>query len=280
MAEITFHRRHEFGYTDRQRIYVEGVVDTVVLNAPRGGKQAGRPRTGPANNAKWLSCQSPKGGTGKTTSVLNLATFAARDGMRVAVLDTDMQKSLTNWHRLRPLDATPIRIFTRPLTEIEDAIAEVDATPNVDVVFVDTPPAIEYLPRETRILLERSDFVLVPSTTGKPDIDSVIGWMGLLKERKIPSAFLINRANSRVAVPIRGRKQGEDRELSPAGTLSFRDAQRRLNKAGVLCPIPVRQLEDIQSTHQFGVGICEIDRAKGADDLESVWDFVRNMMGL
>lgn len=241
------------------------------------GKQAS---LAPLNNAKWLSCQSPKGGTGKTTSVLNLATFAARDGMHVAILDTDMQKSLTNWHRLRPLDAIPIKIFTRPLTEIEQAIIEVDAVPGIDVVFVDTPPAIEYLPRETRILLERSDFVLVPSTTGKPDVDSVIGWMSFLKERKIRSAFLINRANSRVAVSVKGRKRGSEGDLSLAGTLSFRDAQRRLNKAGMLCPIPVRQLEDIQNTHQFGVGICEIDRAKGADDLESAWDFVRNMMGL
>lgn len=233
-----------------------------------------------ANEAKWISCQSPKGGTGKTTSVLNLATFAARDGLRVAIVDTDMQKSLTRWHELRPLDAAPLSLFTAPLTEIGEAIEKIDATPDLDVVFVDTPPAIEYLPRETRILLERSDFVLVPSTTGKPDIDSVVGWMCLLKEHGIRSAFIINRANSRATTPTKNKNSHSDRDISPIGTLSFRDAQRRLNKAGVLCPIPIRQLEDIQSTHVFGVGICEIDRAKGADDFESVWDFVRNMTGL
>ncbi|WP_419897260.1 ParA family protein [Roseomonas sp. USHLN139] len=235
---------------------------------------AKRATTAAKNQARWLSCQSPKGGTGKTTSVLNLATFAARDGLRTAILDTDMQRSLSAWHRLRPADAAPIRLFSRPLTEIEAAIAEIDATPDLDIVLVDTPPAIEYLPQQTSILLERSDFVLVPATTGKPDVDSVIGWMALLKERRIRSAFLINRA-SRVTLPARSK--GAE---PAAGTLSFRDAQRRLNKAGLLCPLPVRQLEDIQNTHGYGVGVCEISGAKGAEDFEAAWDFVRNMMGL
>jgi hypothetical protein len=42
----------------------------------------------------------------------------------------------------------------------------------------------------------------------------------------------------------------------------------------------VRQLEDIQNTHGYGVGVCEISGAKGSDDFEAAWDFVRNMMGL
>jgi chromosome partitioning protein len=38
-----------------------------------------------------------KGGAGKTTTSINLASAACRDGQRVLVLDIDQQKSLTSW---------------------------------------------------------------------------------------------------------------------------------------------------------------------------------------
>ena len=116
----------------------------------------------------------------------------------------------------------------------------------------------------------------MPSTTGRPDVNSVMGWMSFLKGRQVRAAYVINRANARATVPSRGKNEDEQPLL---GTLAFRAAQRKLNKSGVLCPFPIRQLEDIQTTHEVGVGVLEMNRAKGADDFEAVWDFVRNMMG-
>jgi chromosome partitioning protein len=138
--------------------------------------------------------------------------------------------------------------------------------------------------------------VLVPSTAGRPDVKSVMGWMAFLKSRKMRAAYVINRANSRATVPSRfkpdrtrmvgGKMVPDDAvadmdEGSPVmGTVTFRAAQRKLNKSGVLCPFPIRQLEDIQKTHEVGVGVLEMNRAKGVEDFEAVWDFVANMLGL
>jgi chromosome partitioning protein len=147
----------------------------------------------------------------------------------------------------------------------------------LDLVIVDTPTAVEYLPTQTATLLTHSDLVLVPSTTGRPDVKSVMGWMSFLKGRRMRAAFVINRANSRATVPSRGK---DDDEQPVLGTVAFRAAQRKLNKAGILCPFPIRQLEDIQTTHEVGVGVLEMNRARGVEDFEAVWDFVRNMMGV
>jgi len=227
---------------------------------------------------KWLTVASPKGGSGKTTTVVNLAVFAAHAGMNVVILDTDMQESAKDWWDLRPSDAPRIQFVGKHLEKIADAIREVDAIPDLDIVLVDTPTAVEYLPTPTSTLLAKSDLVLVPSTTGRPDIKSVMGWMAFLKSRHIKAAYVINRANSRATVPRRA-KESED-ELPLLGTVAFRAAQRKLNKSGILCPLPIRQLEDIQTTHEVGVGVLEMNRASGVDDFESLWDFVRNMLGV
>jgi chromosome partitioning protein len=125
---------------------------------------------------------------------------------------------------------------------------------------VDTPPGIDDRPVQARELVDRADYVLVPTTQGPPDIASVVEWMGFLRREGVKASFLLNRTQRTYA--------------------SFREARSALLRAGPLCPMDVRQLEDIQGTHKFGVGICEIRRAKGAEDLEGVWNHMRHEMGL
>jgi chromosome partitioning protein len=279
------------------------VVDPEGELTPQTGPLAAKPAalagstaTNPDKKPRWLTVSSPKGGSGKTTTVVNLAVFAAHAGLSVAILDTDLQESAKDWWDLRPDDAPKIHMVGKDLKDIKEAIRRVQEIPGLDLVVVDTPTAVEYLPDETAALLEISDLVLVPSTAGRPDVKSVMGWMAFLKSRKIRAAYVINRANSRATVPsrpkpvptkmVRGKmvpdhSSREVEDDSPLmGTVTFRAAQRKLNKSGVLCPFPIRQLEDIQKTHEVGVGVLEMNRAKGVDDFEAVWDFVSNMLGL
>lgn len=48
---------------------------------------------------KVISFLNPKGGSGKTTAVINIATALSRSGYNIAVVDTDPQMSLTNWSK-------------------------------------------------------------------------------------------------------------------------------------------------------------------------------------
>ena len=84
--------------------------------------------------------------------------------------------------------------------------------------------------------------------------------MATMKALGVRAAFLLNRTNPRWG--------------------SYLEAKRQLNRAGPLCPVDVRQLRDIEATNSYGIGINEFDRAKGTEDLQAVWDFVRGAVGL
>src|SRR3712207_2259079 len=93
--------------------------------------------------ARWLVCASGKGGTGKTTTALNLATIAAAAGLRVALVDMDDQQTLSEWHGLRPEDLPDLQLLTIPLLDVGRAIRELGAMAGFDLVIVDTPPGLD-----------------------------------------------------------------------------------------------------------------------------------------
>ena len=215
----------------------------------------------PVKTAKWVALASGKGGCGKTTSSLNLATIAAAEGLTVLLLDTDEQQTLSTWHRLREKqEGVPaIRLITAPLSSFARAIREIEAMVDIDLVIVDTPPGLDNQAGVSQVI-RRADFTLIPSSQAKPDMDSAVEFMAALAALGARAAFLLTKTSQRWG--------------------SYRAAKKRLNGAGNLCPVDVRFLRDIEATHEFGVGINESSGARGADDMEAVWDFVRKSVGI
>jgi len=210
--------------------------------------------------AKWLCVASGKGGNGKTSTTLNIAVFAAHAGLKVCMVDLDRQRTLGRWHERRDPLAPEIMLYVGIVPEVQQAISDIDTVDDIDLVIVDTPPSLDEHPADVARLLQRSDFVLVPTTQGTADLDSVIEWMALLKRQGIKSAFLINRAQRNFA--------------------TYRDARNRLVRVGDLCPVDIRQLEDVQRTHTIGVGVLEMARSAAAEDYQGLWDYLRNQMGM
>jgi chromosome partitioning protein len=218
--------------------------------------------------AKWLVIASGKGGTSKTTTAVNLATVAAAQDLHVALLDTDEQGTLSNWHRRRtafrerhPEGPVPfITLFSRPLRSLDIAIEEIDATHGIDLVIVDTPPGLEQRLLISK-LIRRANFVLIPTSQSTADLESAEEFMTAASTLGVPAAFLLSRTNQRWG--------------------SYRVAKRILNRVGDLCPVDVRNLRDIEATHDHGLGINEFGgKVKGAEDLEAVWQYVQKTMGI
>jgi chromosome partitioning protein len=211
--------------------------------------------------AKLLLLSSAKGGSTKTTTARNLAVAGAHAGLNVATIDLDVQATLTNWWQKRPDDAPKIDHYQVPIEESEGAIDEAVAGANLDLVIVDTPPGVENHPTVMRGLIRRADFILMPTTQGGPDLDSVIDWWThTVKREGRPSAFLLARTK-------RAAK-------------SYQEARQRLIKYGPLCPFDCRDLEEVQRTYYNGLGILEVRGAAGQDDIQGVWDYVARELGL
>jgi chromosome partitioning protein len=145
------------------------------------------------------------------------------------------------------------------MNDIAGVLSEIRGE-DVNLIIIDTPPGVETYKGAVRTLLAVSDFVLVPTRSGNPDLDSVTEWMKLVKREDVPSAFVLNATK-------RNAKRTER-------------ARVRLIKAGKICPIDIRNLEDIEKCHDAGVGLIEITRATGVEDIEIVWEFVRGELGV
>jgi chromosome partitioning protein len=210
--------------------------------------------------AKLLLVSSAKGGSGKTTSARNLAVCALHDGLRVATVDLDAQGSLTLWFQRRPQEAPQFQHFQVPLADSGSALDAITGLTDVDIVIGDTPPGVEANPEAIRALIHKADFVLMPTGQGGPDLETVLDWWRFVRRERGNAAFLLNRTSRQ--------------------KLSFGEAKLELSRAGALCPFDVRDLEDIQRTHRSGLGVIEVRGAAGASDLQGVWNYVRNEMGL
>jgi chromosome partitioning protein len=206
---------------------------------------------------------SPKGGVGKTTLARNLLVRAGQTGLKVVGVDLDRQKTLTRWglRRRKTREAFPDFIDV-PVKDfdIDDWRAALEATSDYDLAVIDTPPSVEDHKVPVNRLTESASFVIVPTGYMTDDLDSVIPWMRGLTERRIRAAFCLNKANRR--------------------TNSFRKAQGKLMKTGALCPVEVPLLEDIHVTADKGLTVLDIERAKGIDAFEFIWDFTKREVGL
>jgi chromosome partitioning protein len=65
-------------------------------------------------------------------------------------------------------------------------------------------------------------------------------------------------------------------------TNALDDARIRLNAAGAgrLCPIVIHDREEIPAAFSRGLTVLDIDRAKGADELEGLWLFTKAELGI
>lgn len=210
--------------------------------------------------AALVLISSAKGGSGKTTTTRNLAICALHDGLSVATVDLDAQASLTRWFERRPDEAPPLKHFQATLAEALMAIAAIRQSPDIDLVFVDTPPGIEADPKAVKALMHEADLVLIPTGQGAPDVETVLDWAKVVTREGKKLAFLLNRA---------ARSKN-----------SYGEARLELSRLGALCPFDIRDLEDIQRTHRSGLGVTEVRGANGSTDYLGAWNYIRREIGM
>lgn len=135
-----------------------------------------------------ILCMNAKGGCGKTTVAINLATWYADDGRRTALMDFDPQRSAIDWLAARnDYDGVPA-------IEGVDAVAGPARAPaGTEVVISDAPAGT--FGSEMIQLLRRADALLVPVLPSAIDMRAAARFIDELLQ-----AGRVSRGQTRIAL--------------------------------------------------------------------------------
>ncbi len=141
---------------------------------------------------KVIAILNQKGGVGKTTLAVHIATALARKKRRVLLLDADPQGSALDWAAAR--HGEPLfPVVGLPKSSIHKELPALAA--NYEVVIIDGPPRVYEVARSA---IMASDLVLVPVQPSPYDVWAAKEIIELLNEATIykptlQKAFIINR---------------------------------------------------------------------------------------
>ncbi|MCZ7856946.1 MULTISPECIES: ParA family protein [Agrobacterium] len=147
-----------------------------------------------------ITFANTKGGAGKTTAVLLLATELARSGHRVTVLDADPQLWISRWYDLSGSVENLAVISHVTMASLEAHIRENRA--NTDCFIIDLPGAKTPL---LTMALGISDHVLIPvqgsamDARGAAEVLDHIEFLNRRMGKEIAHSIVLTRVNAMVA---------------------------------------------------------------------------------
>jgi chromosome partitioning protein len=113
-----------------------------------------------------IAVANQKGGCGKTTLSVNIATCLGRGGYKVLLVDADPQASAMQWRNNRDESALPFHIQSYPFPTIHKELPSQFEQAGYDLVLIDCPPgagaASDRKSDITRSALLASHAVLMP----------------------------------------------------------------------------------------------------------------------
>ena len=142
--------------------------------------------------SKVISIVNIKGGVGKTTVSINLSGGISDTGKRVLLVDTDPQKSASDWYKQRKkLDNSELKhknlyFYEKDFAprKAKDRIKELKK--DYDLIIFDNPPQ-DY---HTVIhIIANSDFCIIPISTSASDIKSTKQMVEIIEEGKKRNLF-------------------------------------------------------------------------------------------
>jgi chromosome partitioning protein len=163
-----------------------------------------------------------KGGVGKTTLAVNLASCLARSGARVLLVDADPQGSALDWAAARQSEPL-FSVVGFPRPSIHKEIGQIGQ--GYDHIVIDGPPRVTDLARSA---IMASDLVVIPVQPSPYDIWAAEEVVKLIDEARVykdclKSVFVVNRKITNTAI---GRDVREALAAYPVPVLDASVTQR------------------------------------------------------
>lgn len=145
-----------------------------------------------------ITIANSKGGSGKSTITINLATKLALEGKDVLVIDTDEQKSIEKFSNIRNAKelSQKFSVVCKSGRAVIDTIREMSR--RYEVILIDTKATIN---NEQQWAMLVSDYVIIPTTNSQFDLSEMLEFFDTINDCKIKNETLkvfvmLNRINT------------------------------------------------------------------------------------
>lgn len=197
-----------------------------------------------------ITVASTKGGVGKSTFILNLATIMLQQGQKVAILDADSQNTISKWNKVREYMISEGEMLSEifVVSARGEALLEIanDKKNQGYFVLIDSPGVDD---SNMRAALLRSDFVIStcpPSPVDLWEIESLISILKKLQNmqnRRLPLLLIFNKVPTRFS------------DAAIEDCLNFFE-QNNINPAHILSSV-IRERVIFKHSIRDGKGIVE-----------------------
>ena len=196
---------------------------------------------------------NPKGGSGKTTIAINLASYLASRGHTPVLMDFDPQGSSLRWVKKRKPAQAVVHVIAAFEKDLRTTRAFQLRVPDVAThVIVDTPAALE--PRQLPEMTRDADKVIVPVLPSDIDIHACSRCIGdLLLVAKI------RRDSGRLGVIANRIRRN---------TLTYQALIRFLHTLSIPIVATLRDSQNYVRAAELGLGIHEMKSYVAQADLE------------
>lgn len=165
---------------------------------------------------KTVAIISQKGGAGKTTLALHLATSSALAGRNTAIIDLDPQASAANWGDRRSAEL-PV-VLSAHASRLAHEIRRVEEMEG-DLLIIDTAPHSDSAALEAA---KAADLILIPCRPAILDIEAISTTLDLVRTTGTPIFVVMNA-------------------VAPQGNEAVEAADAIAGLDVLVCPVQLRQ---------------------------------------
>jgi len=205
---------------------------------------------------KRIVVMNPKGGSGKTTIAINLASYFASRQHTPVLMDFDPQGSSLRWVKKRQPTQPPIHVIAAFEKDSRTTRAfQLRVPDNSTHVIVDTPAAVES--RAMPEITKDADKILVPVLPSDIDIHACSRCI-----RDLLLVAKIRREDNRIGVIANRIRRN---------TLTYQTLIRFLQTLGIPIVATIRDSQNYVRAAELGIGVHEMKSYLAAEDVEQ-WE--------
>lgn len=158
-----------------------------------------------------ISIINLKGGVGKTTTAIALATAVVRDKKQVEVYDSDPQSSASLWAMVAEEnnDPLPFSVVSANIATVRSAEQKYKGDTDKWII-IDCPPSGHVMDEAMKV----ADLVIVPTKTGPADLIKAFETADTLVSRDVCHAILLTQTLSRTLTLKQSMLELEERDSS------------------------------------------------------------------